>query len=91
MGDFHLRNLIGFPLDTTLAAAQLIFTGVLDRFRNSVFALVELVDLPSLLVVLMPATAPGQNVGNSSIVSQVNICADFITTQSYIRVGLRNF
>jgi aminocarboxymuconate-semialdehyde decarboxylase len=32
MGDFHLRNLIGFPLDTTLAAAQLIFTGVLDRF-----------------------------------------------------------
>jgi aminocarboxymuconate-semialdehyde decarboxylase len=32
MGDFHLRNLIGFPLDTTLAAAQLIFAGVLDRF-----------------------------------------------------------
>jgi hypothetical protein len=32
MGDYHLRNLVGFPLDTTLAAAQLIFTGVLDRF-----------------------------------------------------------
>jgi aminocarboxymuconate-semialdehyde decarboxylase len=32
MGEFHLRNLVGFPLDTTLAAAQLIFTGVLDRF-----------------------------------------------------------
>lgn len=32
MGDFHLRNLVGFPLDTTLAAAQLIFSGVLDRF-----------------------------------------------------------
>ena len=31
MGDYHLRNLVGFPLDTTLAAAQLIFTGVLDR------------------------------------------------------------
>jgi aminocarboxymuconate-semialdehyde decarboxylase len=31
MGDYHLRNLLGFPLDTTLAAAQLIFTGVLDR------------------------------------------------------------
>jgi aminocarboxymuconate-semialdehyde decarboxylase len=32
MGDYHLRNLLGFPLDTTLAAAQLIFSGVLDRF-----------------------------------------------------------
>jgi aminocarboxymuconate-semialdehyde decarboxylase len=31
MGDYHLRNLLGFPLDTTLAAAQLIFTGILDR------------------------------------------------------------
>ena len=34
MGEYHLRNLIGFPLDTTLAAAQLIFSGVLDRFPN---------------------------------------------------------
>jgi aminocarboxymuconate-semialdehyde decarboxylase len=32
MPDYHLRNLLGFPLDTTLAAAQLIFSGVLDRF-----------------------------------------------------------
>jgi aminocarboxymuconate-semialdehyde decarboxylase len=32
MNDFHLRNLVGFPLDTTLAAARLIFSGVLDRF-----------------------------------------------------------
>jgi aminocarboxymuconate-semialdehyde decarboxylase len=32
MGEYHLRNLVGFPLDTTLAAAQLIFSGVLDRF-----------------------------------------------------------
>lgn len=32
MADFHLRNLVGFPLDTTLAAAQLIFSGVLDRY-----------------------------------------------------------
>lgn len=32
MGDYHLRNLVGFPSDTTLAAAQLIFSGVLDRF-----------------------------------------------------------
>lgn len=32
MSDFHLRNLVGFPLDTTLAAARLIFAGVLDRF-----------------------------------------------------------
>jgi aminocarboxymuconate-semialdehyde decarboxylase len=34
MNDFHLRNLIGFPTDTTLAAANLIFSGVLDRFPN---------------------------------------------------------
>ena len=32
MDDFHLRNLVGFPLDATLAAARLIFAGVLDRF-----------------------------------------------------------
>jgi aminocarboxymuconate-semialdehyde decarboxylase len=32
MDEFHLRNLLGFPLDTTLAAARLIFAGVLDRF-----------------------------------------------------------
>jgi aminocarboxymuconate-semialdehyde decarboxylase len=32
MDDFHLRNLIGFPADTTLAAAKLIFSGVPDKF-----------------------------------------------------------
>ena len=32
MAEYHLRNLVGFPLDTTLAAAKLIFAGVLDRF-----------------------------------------------------------
>jgi len=32
MGEFHLRNLLGFPVDTTLAAARLVFAGVLDRF-----------------------------------------------------------
>lgn len=32
MDDFHLRNLVGFPLDTTLAATRLIFAGVLERF-----------------------------------------------------------
>jgi len=30
--DFYLSNLIGNPLDTTLAAAQLIFNGVLEKF-----------------------------------------------------------
>ena len=32
MDDYHLRNRIGFPLDTTLAAARLIFSGTLDRY-----------------------------------------------------------
>lgn len=32
MADYHLRNLIGFPFDTTLAAAKLIFSGVMERF-----------------------------------------------------------
>jgi aminocarboxymuconate-semialdehyde decarboxylase len=32
MGDFHLRNLIGFPADTTLAAANLIFSGIPEKF-----------------------------------------------------------
>jgi len=32
MDDYHLRNLVGFPTDTTLAAARLIFSGILDRF-----------------------------------------------------------
>ncbi|MGH6879142.1 MAG: amidohydrolase family protein [Rhizomicrobium sp.] len=32
MADYHLRNLVGFPFDTTLTAAKLIFSGLLDRF-----------------------------------------------------------
>lgn len=32
MGEFHLKNLLGFPLDTTLAAARLVFAGLCDRF-----------------------------------------------------------
>jgi aminocarboxymuconate-semialdehyde decarboxylase len=31
---FHLPNAIGNPLDTTIAAARLIFTGTLRRFTN---------------------------------------------------------
>jgi aminocarboxymuconate-semialdehyde decarboxylase len=30
--DFYLSNLIGNPLDTTIAAARLIFSGVLEKF-----------------------------------------------------------
>jgi aminocarboxymuconate-semialdehyde decarboxylase len=30
--DFYLTNLIGNPLDTTIAAAQLIFSGVLEKY-----------------------------------------------------------
>ncbi len=30
--DFYLSNLIGNPLDTTIAAAQLIFSGVLEKY-----------------------------------------------------------
>jgi len=32
--DFYLSNLIGNPLDTTLAAAHLIFSGVLEKYPN---------------------------------------------------------
>jgi aminocarboxymuconate-semialdehyde decarboxylase len=31
LGDYHLANLIGFPLDSTIAAARVIFGGVLAR------------------------------------------------------------
>jgi aminocarboxymuconate-semialdehyde decarboxylase len=31
MRDYHLRNLVGNPLETTLGASRLIFGGVLDR------------------------------------------------------------
>ena len=32
--DFYLSNLIGNPLDTTIAAANLIFSGALERYPN---------------------------------------------------------
>lgn len=37
--EFHLGNLIGNPLDTTIAVACLIFGGVLDRYPNLRFYL----------------------------------------------------
>jgi len=32
LGNFHLHNLLGNPFDTAVAAANLIFHGILDRF-----------------------------------------------------------
>jgi aminocarboxymuconate-semialdehyde decarboxylase len=32
--DYYLRNFIGNPLDTTIAAASLMFAGVLERYPN---------------------------------------------------------
>lgn len=37
--DYYLQNLIGNPLDTTIAVASLIFGGVLDRFPTLTFLL----------------------------------------------------
>ncbi len=37
--DYYLKNLIGNPLDTTIAAACLVFGGVIERFPNIVFCL----------------------------------------------------
>jgi aminocarboxymuconate-semialdehyde decarboxylase len=34
MRDYHLRNLVGNPLETALAGARLIFGGVLERFPD---------------------------------------------------------
>jgi len=34
MTDYWLMPLVGFPWDTTLAAAQLVFSGVVERFRR---------------------------------------------------------
>ena len=39
MNGYHLMNLIGNPLDTTLAAAHLVFSGVLDKFPGLKFCL----------------------------------------------------
>ena len=34
MTDYWLMPLIGFPFDTTLAAAKLVFSGVVEKFLN---------------------------------------------------------
>ncbi len=34
MKDYYFRNLIGNPLDTTLAAAHIVFGGILDKYPN---------------------------------------------------------
>ena len=39
MGGYHLINTIGNPLDTTLAAARLVFGGVFDKNPNLKFCL----------------------------------------------------
>jgi len=42
MTDFWLMPLVGFPLDTTLAAAKLVFAGVLERFPRITWVLAHL-------------------------------------------------
>jgi len=39
MKDYWLMPLVGFPLDTTLAAASLVFSGVVERFPRIKWAL----------------------------------------------------
>ncbi len=39
MDKYHLINLIGNPLDTTLAATHLVFSGILDKFPDLKFCL----------------------------------------------------
>ncbi|MBM3359710.1 MAG: amidohydrolase [Betaproteobacteria bacterium] len=34
MGDYHLSNFIGFPLDTTIMVAHLMFSGALDDLKT---------------------------------------------------------
>jgi aminocarboxymuconate-semialdehyde decarboxylase len=38
---YYLNNLIGNPLDTTIAAASLVFGGVIERFPNIKFFMVH--------------------------------------------------
>jgi aminocarboxymuconate-semialdehyde decarboxylase len=40
--EFHLKNLVGNPLDTSIAVACLIFGGVLDRYPNLRFYLAHM-------------------------------------------------
>jgi aminocarboxymuconate-semialdehyde decarboxylase len=42
MKDYWLMPLVGFPLDTTLAAASLVFSGVVKRFPNIKWILAHL-------------------------------------------------
>jgi aminocarboxymuconate-semialdehyde decarboxylase len=42
MQDYWLMPLIGFPFDTTLAAASLVFSGVVERFPNITWVLAHL-------------------------------------------------
>jgi aminocarboxymuconate-semialdehyde decarboxylase len=39
MRSYYLKNIIGNPLETTLAAASLVFGGVIERFPNIVFCM----------------------------------------------------
>jgi aminocarboxymuconate-semialdehyde decarboxylase len=39
MGEYWLMPLVGFPFDTTLAAASLVFSGVVEQFPNITWAL----------------------------------------------------
>jgi aminocarboxymuconate-semialdehyde decarboxylase len=41
MGDYHLVNLVGNPVDSTVAAARIILSGLLDRHPNLRFCLVH--------------------------------------------------
>jgi len=41
MKNYYLNNLIGNPLDTTIAAASLVFGGVIERFPNIKFFMVH--------------------------------------------------
>lgn len=42
MTDFWLMPLVGFPFDTTLAAAKLVFSGVLERYPRITWVLAHL-------------------------------------------------
>lgn len=41
LGDFYLQNLVGLPMESTIAAARLIFGGVLNRHPDLRFGLVH--------------------------------------------------
>lgn len=42
MDEYWLMPLVGFPLDTTLAAAKLVFSGVVERFGGIRWVLAHL-------------------------------------------------